>query len=58
MKVIKVDGISQKYVAYFLSRNSVPFETLDLKKNRGRENYTLKNTCEIKQQIGKRERDL
>ena len=57
MKIIKVDGICDKYVAYYLSKYNVPFERLTLKKNRGKENFTLRNTCEIKKQIGRIEQD-
>ena len=58
MKIIKVEGVCDKFVAYFLSKYAVPFERLILKKNRGRDNYTLRDTCEVKQQIGKRRNKL
>ena len=51
MKIIKVGGICDKYVAYYLSKYNVPFERLILKKNRGRDNYTMSD-CEVKKQIG------
>ena len=51
MKIIKVEGISDKFVAYYLSKYAIPFQRLTLKKNRGRDNYTMSN-CKIKKQIG------
>ena len=53
MKKVKVDGVCDKYVAYYLSKYNVLFERLTFKKNRGKENFTLLNTCEIKRQIGR-----
>ena len=51
MKIIKVENIDDKFVAYYLQKFNVPFEHLELKKLRGRENYEL--IGEIKDQIGK-----
>ena len=51
MKIIKVENIDDKFVAYYLKKFNVPFEHLELKKLKGRENYQL--IGEIKDQIGK-----
>ena len=52
MKIIKSEGVCDKYVAYYLSKYAVPFERLTLKKSLGKETFTLRETCEIKKQIG------
>ena len=59
MKKIKADGICDKYIAYYLSKYNIPFENLTLKKNRGKDIFTLRETCEVKKQIGEnRQRDF
>ena len=51
MKIIKIENIDDKFVAYYLQKFNVPFEHLELKKIRGKETYELLG--EIKDQIGK-----
>ena len=52
MKIIKVDNVTDKFVAYFLQKFQIPFDFLKLKKIKGRETYQITHG-EIKQQIGK-----
>ena len=56
MKIIKVESVCDKYVAYYLSKYAVPFERLTLRKSLGKETFTLRETCEIKKQIGEIEK--
>ena len=51
MKIIKIENIDDKFVAYYLQKFNVPFEHLELKKIRGKETYEL--IGDIRDQIGK-----
>ena len=51
MKIIKIENIDDKFVAYYLQKFNVPFEHLELKRIKGQETYEL--VGEIRDQIGK-----
>ena len=51
MKVIKIEGVCDKFTSFFLHKHNIKFNFLKLKKIKGRETYQMID-CGIKKQIG------